>query len=70
VQVRVQAATAAAPYCYPRLSMAVVADATPRHERTDASELLERLNARLAGLAPPSRTIEAEPEPVEVSAAS
>lgn len=60
VQVRVQAATAAAPFMFPRLSAMVVATA-PATAKDETAGLVERLMQRFARLAPPVRTIEAEP---------
>ena len=59
---RVQAATAAAPFMFPRLSAAVVATA-PASSRDDTAGLVDRLMQRFARLAPPPITIEAESEP-------
>ncbi len=61
VQVRVQAATAACPFMFPRLSAAVVATA-PTTARDDTAHLVERLMQRFARLGAPV-TIEAEPVP-------
>ena len=58
-QVRVTAATAAAPFMFPRLSAAVVATA-PATARDDTAGLVERLMQRFAKLAPPVPTIEGE----------
>ena len=59
---RVQAATAAAPYMFPRLSASVVATA-PSNASDMTAGLVDRLMQRFARLAPPPVTIEAEPEP-------
>lgn len=67
VQIRVQAATAATPFCYPRLSAAVVAN-VPAPSPKDTTALLDRLLNRFAKMAPPVLTIDAEPVPVEPSA--
>ena len=61
VQLRVQAATAACPFMFPRLSAAVVATA-PATARDDTAGLVERLMHRFARLAPPTLTIDAEPQ--------
>ncbi len=60
VQVRVQAATAAAPYMFPRLSAMVVATA-PASAKDDTAQLIERLMHRFSRLAAPVQTIEADP---------
>jgi hypothetical protein len=59
VQVRVQAASAAAPYMFPRLSAAVVATA-PASAKDDTAALVERLMHRFARLAPQAITIEGD----------
>jgi hypothetical protein len=61
VQLRVQAATAACPFMFPRLSAAVVATA-PATARDDTAGLVDRLMQRFARLAPPVVTIDAEPQ--------
>lgn len=53
VQVRVQAATAAAPFMFPRLSAAVVATA-PMSSKDDTAGVVERLMQRFQRLAPPT----------------
>jgi proline dehydrogenase len=62
VQLRVQAATAACPFMFPRLSAAVVATA-PATARDDTQGLVERLMQRFARLAPPVQTIEGTASP-------
>jgi hypothetical protein len=62
VQVRVQAASAAAPYMFPRLSASVVATA-PAAAKDHTAGLVERLMDRFARLAPPVQTIEGECAP-------
>ena len=59
--VRVRAYVGALPFCRPRLSMQVVADATPRDGAASVSQeaLLERMVRMLDRLAPP-RAIEGE----------
>lgn len=57
VQVRVQAATSAAPYMFPRLSATVVAHA-PVNAREDTKQLIERLSQRFAKLVQSAPTIE------------
>ena len=57
---RVQAASAACPFMFPRLSAAVVANA-PATARDDTGALVERLMNRFQRLAAPPMTIEAEP---------
>lgn len=59
VATRVQAASAAAPYMFPRLSASVVATA-PATARDDTAGLVERLMERFKRLAPPAQTIEGE----------
>lgn len=59
VALRVQAASAAAPYMFPRLSASVVATA-PATARDDTAGLVDRLMNRFARLAPPVPTIEGE----------
>jgi len=58
VQIRVAAASVAAPYMFPRLSAVVVASA-PATAKDDTAHLVERLMTRFARLAPPVPTIEA-----------
>jgi hypothetical protein len=58
-QLRVQAATAACPFMFPRLSASVVATA-PASARDDTAGLVDRLMHRFAKLAPPTQTIEGE----------
>ena len=58
VALRVQAATAAAPFMFPRLSAAVVSVA-PQTAKHDSERLIERLMTRFQRLAGP--TIEAQP---------
>lgn len=60
VQVRVTAATAAAPFMFPRLSASVVATA-PASARDDTAGLVDRLMQRFARMAPALTTIEADP---------
>ena len=62
VQLRVQAATAACPFMFPRLSASVVATA-PATARDDTAGLVDRLMHRFARLAPPMVTIDAEAQP-------
>ena len=62
-QLRVQAASAACPYMFPRLSASVVATA-PATARDDTAGLVDRLMQRFAKLAPPLITIEGELTPV------
>lgn len=57
VQVRVQAATSAAPYMFPRLSATVVAHA-PVNAKEDTARLIERLSQRFAKLVTQPPTIE------------
>ena len=57
VQVRVQAASAAAPYIFPRLSASVVATA-PMASKDDHAGLIERIMGKLAAKAPPAVTLE------------
>lgn len=59
VQIRVQAASAAAPYMFPRLSATVVASA-PLTARDNTAGLIERLMQRFSRMAAPP-TIEVEP---------
>jgi hypothetical protein len=68
VQLRVQAATAACPFMFPRLSAAVVATA-PAAARDDTANLVERLMQRFNRLAPPPVTIDAQAEPAQQEAA-
>ena len=63
VQLRVQAATAACPFMFPRLSAAVVATA-PATARDDTAGLVERLMQRFARLAPPPAIIEGKSSPM------
>ena len=49
VQTRVQAASSAAPYMFPRLSATVVAHA-PINAKEDTAQLIERLSQRFAKL--------------------
>ena len=60
---RVQAASAACPFMFPRLSAAVVATA-PATARDDTAGLVERLMQRFARLAPPPAIIEGELSPM------
>ncbi len=60
VQVRVQAATAAAPFMFPRLSATVVATA-PMSARDDTAHLVDRLMARFQRIAQAVPTIEGQP---------
>lgn len=60
VQVRVQAATAAAPFMFPRLSATVVATA-PMSARDDTAHLVDRLMARFQRIAQAMPTIEGQP---------
>ena len=62
VQVRVQAATAAAPFMFPRLSAAVVATA-PMNAKDGTAHLVENLMRKFERLAAPVQTIDAEPVP-------
>lgn len=68
VDVRVRAYAAALPYTRPRLSMQVIADATPRDGQPTVSQeaLLARMLQTLDRLAPPrpveALVIEAEPD--------
>ena len=52
VQIRVQAATSAAPFMFPRLSAVMVAQA-PSNAKEETTALIERLSQRFAKLAPP-----------------
>ncbi len=63
VQVRVQAASSAAPFMFPRLSAAVVATA-PATAKDETAGLIERLMRRFERLAPPVATIEGDAVPV------
>lgn len=68
VQVRVQAATAAAPYMFPRLSATVVATA-PMSAKDDTAGVIERLMQRFSRIAAPvAPTIEGEASPSEAAA--
>lgn len=51
VQVRVQAATSAAPFIFPRLSAAVVASAAPI-DKEDNKHLIDRIMGRLERMQP------------------
>lgn len=71
VQTRLGACSIALPYLYPRLSSTQVA-ASHTVTRIDSSDLLSRIEERLAKLAPPPVTVDvlAEPaEPAEAEAA-
>ena len=59
VALRVQAASSAAPYMFPRLSAMVVSSA-PATAKDETAGLVERLMQRFARLAPPVPTIDAE----------
>jgi hypothetical protein len=59
VQLRITAATAAAPFMFPRLSAAVVATA-PMSAKDDTAGLIERLSARFARLTVSAPTIDAQ----------
>jgi hypothetical protein len=68
VQIRLQAASSAAPYMFPRLSAVMVAQA-PTNAREETAALIERLSHRFARLAPPAPTIDATVrEVIEVEA--
>jgi hypothetical protein len=58
VQVRVAAASAAAPYLFPRLSMSVVGTASVT-AKEDGAHLVQKLMDRIARLAQAPQTIEA-----------
>jgi hypothetical protein len=62
---RVQAASAACPYLYPRLSAAVVASVPPDSQQHDSAALVDRIMGRIARMVP---TIEAVAERQEVAA--
>ena len=53
VQVRVQAASAAAPFIFPRLSASVVAAAPAPTGKDDHQHLIERIMGKIARRAPP-----------------
>ncbi len=60
VQLRVQAATAACPYLYPRLSQSVVATFSA-NSKEPAAAIVDRLLNRLERMVPAVATVEAEP---------
>ena len=63
VQVRVQAATAAAPFMFPRLSASVVATAPAKaHDSTE--HIVSRLMRKFERLAPPVQTIDSTAETI------
>jgi hypothetical protein len=61
VQVRVQAATAACPFIFPRLSAAVVANA-PAPNQHDTATLVDRILGKIGRMAAPE-VIEHQPTP-------
>jgi hypothetical protein len=67
VGIRLQAATAAAPYLHPRLSMQAV-ESTSIRATVDGASVMQALMDRLGRLAPPQTTIEAVAEPVSEAA--